>query len=243
MDLEKVERLGEWILESTHTVVFTGAGMSTESGIPDFRSKEGWWNKIDPMTVSTIDALENEYDLFQAFYSLRLGDLKTCRPHKGHTILADLEQQKLISAVITQNVDGFHQNAGNENVYELHGSLRSIFCSKCGHASNEDAFVHTKPCIKCKGHLRPDIILFGELLPQEVWGDAMKEIEQSDLVIVIGSSLQVAPANELPFLTSGRKVVINNESTLLHNQFDLQIEGNAGDILQNVHKYILEVGK
>ncbi|WP_261129976.1 NAD-dependent deacylase [Bacillus sp. Marseille-Q3570] len=234
MDLHKITLVAEWLKASESTVILTGAGMSTESGIPDFRSREGWWKKIDPMTVSTIEALENEYELFHGFYSLRLTDLKTCHPHKGHHLLAEWEKHGLVKGIVTQNVDGFHQEAGNKNVHELHGSLRSIFCSDCGQASEEGSFLNHAVCAMCGGHLRPEIILFGEMLPQDTWGKAIRLIEDSDLLIVIGSSLQVSPANELPFLTNGKKVIINNEATLLSEQFDLQLEGKAGDILEAI---------
>ncbi len=240
MDKPKIDLLAEWMKESRHTVIFTGAGMSTESGIPDFRSKEGWWKKIDPITVSTVDALEHQYNLFHGFYSLRLSDLKKCEPHKGHDALADLEKEGHVSAVVTQNVDGFHQQSGSGTVHELHGSLRKIFCHECGAGADEATFLEHESCSDCEGHLRPNIILFGEMLPQDVWGSAIRDIEQSDLMIVIGSSLQVAPANELPFLSDGKKVIINQEETYLHNQFDLQIEGKAGDVLQMIRDKVLE---
>jgi NAD-dependent deacetylase len=240
MDQQKIELLTKWVKESERTVILTGAGMSTESGIPDFRSREGWWKKIDPMTVSTLEALEHKYDLFHGFYSMRLNDLRNCMPHKGHTVLADLEKEGFLSAVITQNVDGFHQQSGNENVYELHGSMRKMVCHDCGVDSDENAFMNKKGCAECGGHLRPEIVLFGEMLPQKEWGRAIVEIEQSDLLIVIGSSLQVAPANDLPFLTEGRKIIINNEETLLHSKFDLQIEGKAGEVLEIIREKILE---
>ncbi len=236
MELHKIELVADWLKNAHRTVILTGAGMSTESGIPDFRSREGWWKKIDPMTVSTVEALENEYELFHGFYSLRLADLKTCQPHNGHKLLAEWEEKGLINGIITQNVDGFHQQAGSKTVHELHGSLRSIFCSTCGHTADEEAFLNQESCSECQGHLRPDIVLFGEMLPQEVWGKAIRLIEESDLLIVIGSSLQVSPANELPFLTDGKKVIINNEATLLHDQFDMKLEGKAGDVLEAIDK-------
>lgn len=240
MERQNVEQLAEWMRESEKTVVLTGAGMSTESGIPDFRSKKGWWKKIDPMSVSTTEALENEYELFHDFYQVRLTDLNACRPHSGHHVLADWEKQGLLSAIVTQNVDGFHHAAGNEKVFELHGSLRSILCSECGRGADEESFLNHKACLSCEGNLRPDIVLFGEMLPQDVWGEAIREIEQSDLLIVIGSSLKVAPANELPFLSTGKKVIINNEETYLHNAFDLHVDGNAGTVLETLQELVKE---
>lgn len=117
-----IKLLANWITDSDSVVVLTGAGMSTESGIPDFRSKKGWWREIDPTTVSTTEAFHNQYELFHEFYSMRMKDIENFKPHQGHYILSKWEEKGLIQTVATQNVDGFHKLAGSRNVYELHGS-------------------------------------------------------------------------------------------------------------------------
>ena len=127
-----IELLASWIKESKYTVVLTGAGMSTESGIPDFRSKDGWWKNLDPTTVASTYALENKYDLFRDFYIMRINTLKNCKPHIGHKILADWEKRGLVQCIATQNVDRFHHEAGSKNVYELHGNIRTVKCEDCG---------------------------------------------------------------------------------------------------------------
>lgn len=231
---QSLEQLATWLRESASTVVLTGAGMSTESGIPDFRSREGWWKNIDPMTVATVDALEDHYDLFHEFYTTRLQGLRECRPHRGHYILAEWEQQGLVSHVATQNVDGFHQEAGNRSVSELHGSIHKFRCHRCEQSATQDDFFAKKPCPNCGGKLRPGVVLFGENLPQDAWGQALGMIRRAKLVLVIGTSLQVYPVAQLPMMTSGKVAIINYEATDLDRHFDLVLHGKAGEVLQRV---------
>ncbi|MBE4908482.1 NAD-dependent deacylase [Bacillus luteolus] len=230
--------LASWLKEARHTTVLTGAGMSTESNIPDFRSKSGWWNNIDPRTVATTKALKRDYDLFHEFYSMRIRGLEKCSPHKGHKILSAWEGRGLIQAIATQNVDGYHIAAGNESVYELHGSIHKIRCDKCSTPDSIDHFLDKESCHSCGGKLRPGVVLFGETLPEESWNTAMSHIRKSDLVIVIGTSLEVYPASELPSMTNGRKVYINAEIDYHATQFDLTIEGKAGKILKQVNELL-----
>jgi NAD-dependent SIR2 family protein deacetylase len=217
--------LADWLRHASHVTVLTGAGMSTESNIPDFRSRDGWWNNIDPRTVATTDALENNYDLFHEFYSMRIHGLETCAPHRGHQILADWERKRLIKAVATQNVDGFHTLAGNHNVYELHGSIHKIRCATCSKPISKEEFLKKESCHHCGGKLRPSVVLFGESLPQDQWNASVAHIRQSDLVIVIGTSLEVYPVSSLPQMTSGKTVYINAEVGSNARNFDLFIQG------------------
>lgn len=232
--MEKIQQLAEWLKQSKRAVVLTGAGMSTESGVPDFRSKDGWWRNIDPATVANTQALEQNYDLFHAFYCARLEALKGCKPHAGHYTLADWERRGLIERVATQNVDGFHRQAGNEAVDELHGSIHAVRCQKCGAAAGEEDFCEKRPCSQCGGKLRPGIVLFGEVLPEEAWNQALEAIQKADLVLVIGTSLQVYPVNQLPRMTSGKLVYINREVEGFEQDFDLIVEGSAKDLLQQI---------
>ena len=204
-----IEKMKDLIRESKYIVVLTGAGISTESGIPDFRSKDGWWNKINPMEVATIDALEGNYELFREFYKHRIKIMEGCSHNIGHKILADWEKAGVIKAVVTQNIDGFHREAGSENVYELHGSINDIRCYSCGEKHQNEDLINDKACKICKGKLRPGVVLFGEQLPAEAWEGAYREILKSDLVIVIGTSLNVSPFNDLPFVSKGKKILIN----------------------------------
>ena len=232
----KLNTLKKWIENSNYTVIFTGAGMSTESGIPDFRSKDGLWKGIDPMRVACVDALITNYNLFYEFYKQRIENLEKSNPHKGYDILSNWERKGLISSVITQNVDGFHQRAGNKRVYPLHGSINTFRCSRCGQSASKDNFINKDSCIKCGGTLRPDVVLFGEALPQDILNNAIKEIQKSELVIVIGTSLMVYPVNSLPSMSKGKKVYINKE--IYKQSFDLDLEGKAGEILEAVNQQL-----
>lgn len=234
MDKEKLNLLASWVKQSKYTVVMTGAGMSTESGIPDFRSVDGWWRNIDPRTVASAHALDNRYELFRDFYIMRISTLMSCKPHKGHKILADWEKQGLISSIATQNVDRFHQEAGSVCVYELHGNIKTVRCNNCSAEAELNEFIMKKPCIKCGGKLRPNVVLFGESLPYGAMDDTVKAISRADLTIVIGTSLQVYPVNQLPDLCKGKKVYVNLDVNLRQSQFDLIVKGSAGDVLSNV---------
>ncbi|WP_025117341.1 SIR2 family NAD-dependent protein deacylase [Lysinibacillus fusiformis] len=229
-----IERLGEWLQSSKNTVILTGAGMSTESGIPDFRSVSGWWNHIDPRTVATTEALTENYALFHEFYKLRLETLDKAAPHEGHSILADWEQRGIVSLVATQNVDGFHQLAGSQNVEELHGSIRSIRCHRCQQAAFIDDFKRKASCSQCGGTLRPNVVLFGESLPQKSWHKAMEAIQRAELVLIIGTSLEVYPVNQLPMMTNGKTVYINLDTSQNTVSFDLIIEGKIKEVLQQI---------
>ena len=229
--MKEIKRLAGWIKQSDFTVVLTGAGMSTESGLPDFRSKSGWWKSYDPSALASVDAMKTNYTLFHEFYCMRIKALEKCQPHKGHHILAEWEKKGLIHSIATQNVDGFHRAAGSVNVHELHGSLRSIRCLGCGMRGGVEDFINKAGCRSCGKNLRPGVVLFGEMLPADAWDSAFNDIGKADLVIVIGTSLQVYPANQLPSLTKGRKVLINCEVPAGSSKFDMVVKGKAGDVL------------
>ncbi|WP_370640459.1 NAD-dependent deacetylase [Salipaludibacillus sp. CUR1] len=231
----------KWLLGSDRAVILSGAGMSTESNIPDFRSSSGWWKQIDPRTVATVEALDSNYDLFQEFYATRMKALDQIEPHEGHRVLAKWEENNLVQLIGTQNVDGLHSAAGSLNVQELHGSIRSIRCHDCGKEGSIEAFTSHETCSRCGGRLRPAVVLFGEMLPQEAWETTLEAIEQAGLVIVIGTSMEVYPANQLPAMTSGKTVYINAETAETGAGFDLIIEGKAKKTLQNINE-LIEIG-
>nr|WP_106778963.1 NAD-dependent deacylase [Lysinibacillus timonensis] len=232
---KEIEKLVQWMKDSDRTVILTGAGMSTDSGIPDFRSQSGWWSQIDPRTVATVEAFETQYSLFQEFYSFRIKALQDKKPHEGYYILADWERRGLINLIATQNVDGFHKLAGNKRVEELHGDIQSIRCQNCHQKAELNDFINHHPCQKCSGKLRPNVVLFGENLPESSWYNSMKEIKKAELVIVIGTSLEVYPVNQLPSTTSGKIAYINLEISNQINSFNLIIRGKAKDILQKIN--------
>lgn len=228
--------LARLLRTSSTTVVFTGAGMSTESGIPDFRSKSGWWKEIDPLSVATVEALEDNYQLFHEFYSMRLQVLEDSEPHIGHTILAKWEQDGLVHLVATQNVDSLHAKAGSVHVEQLHGSISTFRCQGCSAGATKQSFLAKEPCIYCGGKLRPNVVLFGEALPEKAWNSSINQIKKAELVIVIGTSLEVYPANNLPFMTHGKTVVINRDD--LESSFDIRIKGKAGEVLRKVDELL-----
>ncbi|MEB3102051.1 SIR2 family NAD-dependent protein deacylase [Ferviditalea candida] len=227
MDLQAAAQL---IQSAQSLVVLTGAGCSVDSGVPDFRSPSGWWRQIDPRTLATVEALETDYDNFHSFYAARTEHLAEIQPHAGHHVLARWEQEGRLQLIATQNVDGLHQSAGNRQVEELHGSIRNFRCQRCGQKSNQEDFLQKKPCA-CGGKLRPDVVLFGESLPQTAWNRSMQAIEKADVVLVIGTSLQVYPVNQLPFMTKGKLILINKELTGEEHHFDVVIQGGAKECL------------
>lgn len=234
----RVVTLVDWLLRSRCTVVLSGAGLSTASGVPDFRSPTGWWRGIDPTTVATAAAVEYNYETFHEFYSARIHALTGLEPNEGHRIIAKWEREGLVHAVATQNVDGFHQMAGSQNVYELHGSIRAARCSKCGHEASEGEFLNRTPCAACGSPLRPNVTLFDELLPEKAWERALDAIGSAALVLILGTSLNVQPANSLPTMTKARTVVVNREPTSLDEQFNLVIHGNLELVLPSVEEWL-----
>jgi len=229
-----VEELAERILKSRNTVVFTGAGMSTESGLSDFRSKNGVWNVEDPMELATVSAMRGNYDKFHAFYAARFEQMGEAAPNTGHRIVAELESRGLVKCVITQNIDGLHAAAGSKTVYELHGSVGCVRCMECGESSTRQDFIDRMPCASCGGRLRPGVVLFGENLPVNVLEASFKASEESNVFIVLGSSLQVSPANQMPGAAkrNGAYVAIcNRDITIMDSLADCRDSGGIGDFM------------
>ncbi len=229
----------EKLKKSNYTVVLTGAGMSTESGLPDFRSSGGLWAKEDPSTIASTDALNRNVEKFFEFYRHRVIGLQSCKPHIGHEILAKWEKEGLIQSIITQNVDGFHQKAGSKNVVELHGTLQKVHCQSCGKEYNNDKYVNEQYQCECGGKLRPSVVLFGEMLPEDALMKAAEESEKADLFIVFGSSLTVTPANQFPLIAKqngAHLTIVNMEPTELDLYADETVHGRKiGEILKELH--------
>lgn len=222
-----IEQVAEMLRSSKHAVVFTGAGMSTESGLPDFRSKDrGLWEKFNPDELANVNALIHNEKEFTEFYRYRLRELEKYKPHRGHYILAEWEKNGLIEGIITQNVDAFHFDAGNENVFELHGSFHNFYCHSCKRGHDREAYLNGKTKCECGGTIRPGVVLFGEMLPQDTFQQAEVLTKNADLFFVLGSSLTVSPANMFPLVAkeNGAKLVlINREPTDFDNYFDVKI--------------------
>lgn len=202
--------------------------MSTESGLPDFRSaKKGLWEQEDPAKVASTEALNRDVEKFFQFYRERVLGVKDCEPHEGYHILSKWEKDGVIQSVITQNVDGFHAAAGSKNIMELHGTLQKVHCQTCRKEYGSDKYETEDFYCGCGGKLRPSVILFGESLPEEPFMRAAEESEKADLFIVLGSSLTVTPANQFPLIAkeSGAKlVIVNLEPTHFDHHADLVIQ-------------------
>jgi NAD-dependent deacetylase len=235
-----VDRLEELVRERQPCVVLTGAGVSTESGIPDFRSAGGVWEKYDPTEVANIEALRREPARVWEFYALRLAALGGAEPNDGHRALAELEEQGWIHAVVTQNVDGLHQRAGSCEVVEVHGSLRDAECIHCGvRVPMEDALASLPlpPCPECGEVLKPGVVMFGELLPAAAIERAQALAAEAALLLVVGSSLEVQPIAGLPGETlaaGGALAIVNRGSTPWDSRADLVLDAGAGETLRGL---------
>lgn len=203
---EKIETAARLITHARYLAAFTGAGISTPSGIPDFRSTgKGLWERDDPMQVASATAFYYHPQRFYNWLRPLLSDSYQALPNPAHLALAGLEKKGILKAIITQNIDGLHQRAGSTNVIELHGSLQRFYCSACKVPSLDiDNIAATilaaeiPTCSNCGGIIRPDITLFEEALPATAWQQAESEIKAADLLLVAGSSLEVYPASSLP---------------------------------------------
>jgi NAD-dependent deacetylase len=229
--------VAELIEANQPCVALTGAGISTESGVPDFRSASGVWAEYDPYEVASIDGFRLDPARAWEFYGRRLGVLADIQPNAGHLALAALEQAGLLEAVITQNVDGLHQRAGSRDVVEVHGSIASASCISCGHAERREDVVALLPlptCVDCGSVLKPDVVMFGELLPAAAVERATALAREAAAMLVIGSSLEVWPVAGLPGETlghGGRLAIVNREPTPYDAQADVVVHAGAGEVL------------
>jgi NAD-dependent deacetylase len=227
----------EAVAGARRLVAFTGAGASTESGLPDFRSPGGLWSSIDPTKVASRSAALRDPARFYDFYRARLEMLARAEPNAVHVALARLEHSGRLGAVITQNVDGLHQRAGSRRVIELHGNLREAACLACGRvapiAQVRDALgAGSLPrCGACGGLLKPNVVLFEELLPMAAWQAAIEAVRACDVLLIIGSSLLVTPAAHVPSeaLQGGaRLIIVNREATPYDADAAAVLRGEAG---------------
>ena len=240
MITKKTELLKEWIEGSDNIVFFGGAGVSTESGIPDFRSVDGLYNmkyKFPPETILSHTFFCNNVGDFYEFYKDKMLNLDA-KPNKAHLALAKLEQIGKLRAVITQNIDGLHQAAGSKNVYELHGSVLRNYCQKCGKLySAEDIFnSNGVPKCSCGGDIKPDVVLYEEGLDNDIMSGAVRAISEADMLIIGGTSLVVYPAAGLIDYYRGNKLVlINRDATARDGAADYVFHGKIGEIFGSLH--------
>jgi NAD-dependent deacetylase len=233
-----VERLAELVRGRQPRLVLTGAGISTESGIPDFRSAEGIWARYDPMEVAHIEAFRRDPARVWEFYALRLDALARAQPNDGHRALAELEKRGWIGAVVTQNVDGLHRAAGSQEVVEVHGSLREAECVHCGvrvPMADAVAQLPLPACPECGEVLKPGVVMFGELLPADAIERAQRLAAEAGLLLVVGSSLEVHPVAALPGDTlsaGGALAIVNRGGTPWDSRADLVLDAGAGETLR-----------
>jgi NAD-dependent deacetylase len=236
MSTNTVEYLAELWQKTNYRVVLSGAGMSTESGLPDFRSPGGVWSDPERLKLASIAGMKANPTRFYSIYRQRIENLGNVQPNSGHYDLVRLQARGLLDAIITQNVDGLHQAAGFSKVVELHGNLREAVCLSCQKEYPIRVILENElpVCEICGGMLKPGIILFGEKMPEQALIAADAETKKADLFVVIGSSLEVAPANFFPVQAqrNGAKlIIINREKTRLDDKADLVIRGQCGEIL------------
>ena len=237
--MEKIEQLLQWIKDTDNIVFFGGAGVSTESGIPDFRSVDGLYHQeydYPPETILSHSFYISHPSEFYRFYRKKMLCL-TAKPNAAHKKLAELEEAGKLKAVITQNIDGLHQAAGSKKVFELHGSVHRNYCMSCGKFFDVDYILNSKDgplCDSCGEMVKPDVVLYEEGLNDETIQSSISHIAQADMLIIGGTSLAVYPAAGLVDYYRGKKLVLINSTTPLDKRADLRIEGKIGEILSRI---------
>lgn len=250
MTLEQIahlDLLAEWMNNARRTTVLTGAGVSTRSGIPDFRSPDsGLWRHADPMQVASIWGFREDPAAFYRWIRPLAQKMWQARPNPAHFALARLEAQNLLHTIITQNIDHLHQKAGSNRVLHVHGTAETAVCLSCGSAFREvdfwqpflaDSSPQLPTCLNCGAVLKPDVVLFGEELPDDTLHEAQQAALDCDLMVVVGSSLEVMPAADLPFLARRRGaklVIINLGRTEADQRADLVIRADVTQALPHL---------
>lgn len=243
---EKIKKLSEFIKESDNIVFFGGAGVSTESGVPDFRSKDGLYNnrgvrfeKYPPEYLLSHSCLVREPEVFFEFYRQKM-DARKAEPNAAHYFLAELERSGKLKAVVTQNIDGLHQKAGSKTVYEIHGTTRENYCVKCGKRYGENYIFDydgNVPKCDCGGTVRCDVTLYEEMLPETAVENAIRAIKNADMLIIGGTSLTVYPAASYVGYFRGKRLVIINKDHLSYDlgpTDDLEINAPIGEVFRQV---------
>ena len=239
MDTEKIEQLQKWVDASDRIVFFGGAGVSTESGIPDFRSQDGLYHQqydVPPETILSHTYFERHTEDFYRFYRNKMICL-TAKPNAAHKKLAELEQAGKLLAVVTQNIDGLHQKAGSKKVLELHGSVHRNYCMDCGKFYTAEDILNSTgiPKCTCGGIIKPDVVLYEEGLDDKTVTEAVREISQCDTLIIAGTSLTVYPAaGMVRYFQGDNLVLINRDKTSMDGSCDLVIHDKVGETLDKI---------
>jgi len=245
-----IEFVAELLRKAKYAVVLTGAGISTPSGIPDFRSEgTGLWSSDEAMEVASLSTFRVNPERFFVWFRPLAGRIFNAKPNPAHVALARLERAGRIQSIVTQNIDALHHKAGSENVIEMHGTLRTLSCTQCFRKSEAEQYLEAfveqgelPRCSACNGLMKPDVILFGEQLPQNAWFEAQRESRKCDLMMVAGSSLEVLPVAGLPMQAIDRGshlVILNNATTYLNVRADVVIQEDVADILPAITEQVL----
>ena len=240
-----IDRTADLLCHARHAVALTGAGVSTHSGIPDFRSPgSGMWEHVDQLEVASVFAFRRKPEAFFNWIRPLARLLIEAQPNPAHLAVAQLEAAGILKAVITQNIDGLHQRAGSRHVLEVHGHLRECTCVRCYRVFLTEQFIETflseggmLHCPSCGNVLKPNVILYGEQLPAQAMQAAQREIRQCDVMLIAGSSLEVAPVSELPRFAQhhgARLVLVNLQPTYLDEQADVTICGDVVNVLPQI---------
>jgi NAD-dependent deacetylase len=248
--LEGIRPAAEIIMASRQVVVLTGAGISTHSGIRDFRSPgSGLWTRYDPIEVASLDSFRYNPENFFKWIRPLVVNMENAIPNTAHIALARMEKNGYVKTIITQNVDGLHQRAGSTNILEMHGSMRTMTCVSCFQKYEASDFItaylereEIPRCKQCSHILKPDVILFGEQLPARIWLKAQELSKKCDLMIVAGSSLEVLPVAGLPMRAienGAHLIIINNTVTYLDVRADVVFNDDVADILPLIAKEVL----
>lgn len=247
---EKIKFAAELFRQAKYPLALTGAGISTPSGIPDFRSEgTGLWAKEEAMEVASLSTFRYNPTLFYEWFRPLANQIVNALPNPAHIALAELGEAGHLDTIITQNIDVLHQKAGSKNVIEMHGTLRTLSCTQCFRQYESSLFLKsfteegTIPhCTDCGAILKPDVILFGEQLPQKAWLKAQKAARNCDLMLIIGSSLEVLPVAGLPMQTldrGGHLIILNQNSTYLNVRADIVFTQNAATLLPALTEEVL----
>lgn len=241
--MKNIEQAAKIIKNSQHSTVFTGAGISVESGIPTFRGKDGLWEKYDPYFLHMNYFMNNPKKSWELNKELFYNMFSDTKPNRAHQVVADLEREGYVDSVITQNIDNLHQEAGSKNVYEFHGTYQELVCMKCGKVYKFKAgMLKDLPpkCKKCSGILKPNYIFFGEGIPQKAYQASLNEAKEADLFIVIGTTGEVTPASLIPHKASKKGATIIEVNTDISNFTnkitDIFLKGKATEVMESIYE-------
>ncbi len=243
---EEYHLAAKWILESKHAIIFSGAGVSVESGIPPFRGENGLWSKYNPIFLDTDYFKAHPKKSWILIKEIFYDFFGTAKPNEAHYVIAELEEKGLIKAIITQNIDNLHQKAGSKNVVEFHGTARTITCMDCNKTfiGNENLDILPPLCSKCGGLLKPDFVFFGEPIPQKAHEESIKNASLADLFILVGTTGEIMPASAIPYIAKdkGANIIEINiaPSKYTHSIVDIFLKGKATEVFLKLNQLLTQ---